>query len=946
MIASLLSSLAYALTVTSTSPQSNLIPPGMPGQIVFSVRNTSATTLTIASIVKAVPVSTACSAYTDPPVAILSNFGDPIAPGKQQQFVVTTPGINPMTQGPCTYSINTSAGVSSLTINFRAAPNAGSAVKVELQPIDMVFSAPIGSNEDQATVLTNYESTDLAGYTVKLTNPSFTFVGGTCDGMTMCQPPTITTGNYLGLTVRCRPTAAVQTGQMQVFESGAMGSGSAMAIPLGAQIATTNLSCNGVMTPPQLHFIDDPIAISAPVNMTGTSSTTLENLGGSAETLHSISITGTDSAKFGFTDTTSCTGQTCNFTPGILVPPSTMIGVTCHPVDTTTMLTATITAVGSASTAVSHLACQGTAASAPVMSVSPPSITAHTIPVGAMDTPTPNTVMIRNIGTLPLQNVQVTIAGMGSADWQMMTPCTPPAGCTIANGSATSFPVFFTPKTHGDRMATLQVHASNYSPDKFLDLIGTANGGVLAITAPIPNEINFGTLPRNQLSQQDVTAANTGNAMIFVNVTSPSPFSSTVSAGFSLPGSSSNTFKVGCNSPTAGMFDDTIAITSTQAYLGSAQAVAVRCTVAPIDVTVTPTDYAFGELFKGSLAKHKDIVVTNPTTMPVDITRLAITGSRPGLVLTGAITGTTTLAPNGGMVTANLTLDPVEETDLTGVNFEIDVQGSTLSYPVTGKVVHPHSTIAPAHLDLGTACVGTRIRGTEMLINDGTATLDVFTPVMDQGFTTMFNNPSTYPSKLAPGGHASVDLVPSTSVTGMLHGTLMWGDSVPNTYSVDVDLEYVSTGAALSPRALAFGTIDVHATSDEQTITLENCGLDPVQIKVAGVVSSKGAADPWLVNRPSGYLKVLGTHDKLTINVSFSPHASGHYEAQLELEVGAIGTPGTHQTVDLSADAIGTDATQTSFYSCASCSGQGAKARGWPIALAIVLVLRRRRRSH
>ena len=71
---------------------------------------------------------------------------------------------------------------------------------------------------------------------------------------------------------------------------------------------------------------------------------------------------------------------------------------------------------------------------------------------------------------------------------------------------------------------------------------------------------------------------------------------------------------------------------------------------------------------------------------------------------------------------ATLTLDPSDETDLAGVNFEIDVQSSTLSYPVTGKVVRPHSFVAPTHLDLGTACVGAQIRGTEMLINDGTAT--------------------------------------------------------------------------------------------------------------------------------------------------------------------------------------------------------------------------------
>jgi uncharacterized protein (TIGR03382 family) len=301
------------------------------------------------------------------------------------------------------------------------------------------------------------------------------------------------------------------------------------------------------------------------------------------------------------------------------------------------------------------------------------------------------------------------------------------------------------------------------------------------------------------------------------------------------------------------------------------------------------------------------------------------------------MTGMTTLHPND-VVTATITLAPAHDADLAGANFVVHVDGTTLSYPITGKVVTPHSRIAPAQLDLGTACVGEQISGSEMLINDGTATLRVEPPSMDHSFLPLFDNPSTYPTDLAPGKSATISITPATSTSGPMHGTLTWSDNVPDTYTVDVDLTYIADGTAVSPSQLDFGNVFLSTEAFRQAIVLENCGADVTMVTIKGLTATQGSSSAWNASpRPSSMPFTLAPREKLTISTGFSPKSRGVYRAHLDLDLN-----GTPQSVDLVGEGIGLDPDKTSFYACA-CSGPGAPQAAWPFVLVLVVVLRRRR---
>jgi hypothetical protein len=353
-------------------------------------------------------------------------------------------------------------------------------------------------------------------------------------------------------------------------------------------------------------------------------------------------------------------------------------------------------------------------------------------------------------------------------------------------------------------------------------------------------------------------------------------------------------------------------------------------------VDVTPTSLDFGEVRIDTPPPSFTIMVTNRATSSAaaQITSFDLREHRMGLVL-DAPTTPLSIAP-GASQTAMLTLETAEDTILDGEYVDIIVDGATVELPVTGRVVTPSSRVVPEELDLGTACVGTQVSGNVMLINDGTATLAVDPPQMDQSFVA--SSPGT-PLALPPTMSITATVSPAMNAAGLLAGTMTWHDDVPSDYEIPVMLEYVVSGTALSPRGLDFGSVEVDDPAPSQSLKLQNCDLDPSSIKIESLQTKPGTLGAWVIDPHVGYTKQLASHEEQAVTVTFQPPARGRYEAELTLR-----TIDGRQVVHLVGDATGRDFERTSFYACA-CNAPGPPVRGWPIVVAIAIVISRRRRA-
>ena len=546
-----------------------------------------------------------------------------------------------------------------------------------------------------------------------------------------------------------------------------------------------------------------------------------------------------------------------------------------------------------------------------------------------------------NNSTSSLDNIVVSVGGTDPTEFNVATGCTLAIPCSIPMfGTPITIPVTFLPTVHGLEDATITVTSNGGSAS--VSLFGTGYGAVMALGS---GAINFGTVGLGQMVPRTVNVENHGNfpQMPFsVGSAAPpygvSPGSGSVDPGTPVPvtvtcGSSTPSAD---NNPQAILFDSPDPPT----YFGAMQTLAVTCTIADTQLQVLTPPFDFGEVRVGTAPNPTiDVTLLNPgsAAASADVTAVDLSAARPGLSISSW--SDTMLAPGDSRV-VTMTLDASAETDLgSNEQLDVDVDSTALHFPVTGKVVTPKSRIAPARLDLGTACVGTQVAGNVMLVNEGTATLTVFRPTTDSGFTA--TTPTMIPDAgvQLPSGMSSVAAVsPAAGAMGTVSGMLEWKDDVPNDYKVPVTLDYVATGTAVSPAALDFGSVEVGSASDSQMITAQNCELDPKPFKIKALRGKDGAGPigAWKISPLVGFSTNLGAHDIQVITAHFDPPGRGHYEADLELETD-LGT----QTIHLSADATGRDFDRTSVYACSCASGD--VAGGWPIVLALVIVRRRRR---
>ncbi len=463
-----------------------------------------------------------------------------------------------------------------------------------------------------------------------------------------------------------------------------------------------------------------------------------------------------------------------------------------------------------------------------------------------------------------------------------------------------------------------------------------ADGPVLAVTRPRSFELDLGTIARGQLASREVSIHNPGPAPLEVMLGAPgAPFTAPATASVG-PGETTS-FPIACRSQTPVPETDAEVTLTSNATQSNTAAIAVRCAVADTRLEVTPGTLDLAEVRHGAMPRTLAITLRNPGPGPMLLAQVRLDGAHASLRLEPELTTDHPLAAGASLALA-LVLVPSTELDLEGARLAIDVDAARLELPIAGAVVTPSARVSPTALDLGTACVGTQVTGTVRLINSGTATLMMQQPTMDRAFVTRLDLPASYPAPLAPGFAATAGVSPRTQQIGAIDGTLTWDVDAPaGPFSVPVTLRYIDAGAAISPRGLIFGPIDVGQASPRQTVTLENCNPLPIRLAIEGVAAPPGDLDAWEVS-PATDERTLGPRDKLQLTAVFRPRRVGRHVAHVRLSI-----DDAPAEIELIGDALGEVPEPVSFYAC-DCRTSGSPAPGAPIALALLIALRRRRK--
>jgi hypothetical protein len=697
-------------------------------------------------------------------------------------------------------------------------------------------------------------------------------------------------------------------------------------IDAGSGTDASTMDCKGL----------DIFETSISLEPAASGSAHVQSVTGFVDSLVLATITGDASFMF---ESTMCQPQTCDFSAmPVLLDNPYPLGIKCTATDGQ-IHTATLSAYGPNGPSDVDTAVLTCAASTnvPLIDVAPQSIDAGDVLVGASHD---DMFTVTNNGTATL-----LFSVMLPPDWQAPgLPCVyPQPRCPIAAGGGSMVvPVKYAPSAYGPNPGTILIDSN--AGMRSIGVSGTGIGSYISVSDPQDFDIDFGTIPRNSTATRPIAVSAVGNLQVSLAAGDPgAPFSITPPQLTLVPGVPQS-FTVGCSSPTAtGARSSATVLTSMDAYGPPLSAITLHCEVANTQVSVAPNQFDFAEVRKGTPAPALPFTISNPGPFAATITAVALAGAPPPLSLSLDGGGFPRTLQIGDSITGRLSLATDADVDLAqgAPKLAISVDGEQLLYPVTGKVTTPAAYVSPEKLELGTVCIGTGASATVSMINSGTARLTMDRPEVDPAFALQLQSPPSYPAPLLAGTMATLAVIPVAQNPGELTGGLTWRVDAPGSpFVVPVSLAFIETGTAISPASLTFSTVNVGEISPRYTVTLQNCSTTPVAVTVEGVTSTRGGIAAWKVD-PSRDSRTLAPQDKLTISVAFAPLRRGHHVAQLEL-----GVDGERRFVLLDGDGIDLDFKLTSFYAC-GCSTPRVRS-GWPIVLAIALVVlrpRRRRRA-
>ena len=673
----------------------------------------------------------------------------------------------------------------------------------------------------------------------------------------------------------------------------------------------------------------DIVETTIPMVGAGSATATVRAFTATPTMLVTATITGP--GAYTFTDP-ACVGlQSCTFGPQDLTVPY-LLGVQCSTPSATALLVVQGTN-GAMDTDSAQLTC---AAPGPTISVTPSMIGPLSSPVGTPTAPQQVTVTNNGTGTL-----SYTVTN-SDPQWQLSNLCTGFPSCMLAGGGSQHvFDLTFTPTAHHIMpVSDTFTFDGGMAGMPTVQVSGRGTGAVLSVS---PTSHDFLQLARNALGTQQITITNDGNAPLNVQIAGAGPpfGASSMGANGIMP-NSSFTFDATCQSATAitpAALGSIVITSNAYSPSGGSQMVTLRCEVLATDLQVDPNPVNFNEVRKGTSPNPTmNVTLFNNSGADETVTSVQLAGHPSALTRSGFTGG---LIPAMTSRTVTLALATGTEVDLATSRLEIALAGqpTPLAVPVRGKVVVPSAHVQPEALDLGTACIGSQVTGVVRMINDGTATLSLEKPTMDQAFNA--TSSSTFPLALAASNEASVEVMPAQITAGISSGLLTWQVNALGepfqTFTVPVDLEYIPEGAAVSPRKLEFGQLDVSLISPPSTVTLRNCDPDPISVRVEGLVSSRGNLDAWEIE-PRIVERTLASQETLSITARFSPKRVGRHEARIMLRVGD-----EQRFVEISGDGVGPLLDKASLYAC-DCSGSGRPYALLPIGFAVLAIIGRRRR--
>ena len=723
---------------------------------------------------------------------------------------------------------------------------------VKLSTTSLAFgSQNVGAQSSaQSVVLTNSGSAALA-----ITSITITGTNSNQYSQTNNCPASLSGGASCTISVTFAPTApGIMTANLSIADNA---SGSPQLVGL----LGTGVSAGVTLSPASLTFASQTIGTTS-----SAQAVTLTNNGSLPLTITSIT------ASTNFSQTNTCgtsvaAGGACT------------INVAFAPTATGT-LTGTISISDNITGSPQTVSLIGTGTSAPVVSLSPTSLTFGNENV---DTTSPaQTVTLTNTGSGPLTITSISTTG----NYSQTNTC----GVSVAAGANCAISVSFTPVITGTNSGTVVIadNASNSPQTVTLTGTGTSSSVLFA-----PGFLNVGNvIVGSKSAVKAITLTNnTGSTLTITNLSVSSSYSQTNTCGASVAKGANCTISVTFAPTTAGLTPGTLTITDSAT--NSPQTVPMTGTGIAPGATLSSTSITFADQIVGSSSSVSIITLLNSGGAGLTVTGVSITGANKGDF---SQNNTCTKVVAGGTCQINVTFKPTATGTRTAtVSVADSATGSPQTASLSGTGIAATVTLSPSTLSFGNVNVGTTSGAqTLTLSNAGNATLTITSLIvsgLDPGDFSQTNNCG---SSLAPATNCTISVTFKPVAAGSRQASISVSDNAAGSpQSVSLGGTGIASSVSFSTSSIAFQAQPIGTSSPANGVTLFNTGSGTLTISSISVTG----ADPGDFSQTNNCGTTVATGASCAINVTFNPTASGVRTAAVSVSDNASGSP---QSVALS----------------------------------------------
>lgn len=501
-----------------------------------------------------------------------------------------------------------------------------------------------------------------------------------------------------------------------------------------------------------------------------------------------------------------------------------------------------------------------------------------------------------------------TVGVAVSGDFLQTSDC-PVSPATLAPATSCNISVTFKPTETGARNGSVTVSDNLPGSPQTVALTGT---GVAPIATLGSMSMAFSSqMVGTSSSSQGVSLTNTGTApLLSLSITitgaNSGDFSQTNNCGSSLAINANCEINVTFKPTASGGRTASVAISDDAA--NSPQSIALTGTgVAPVATFSAPLTFSSQPV--GTSSSSQNLALTNTGNSALTISSIAITGTNSGdfSQTNTCPTSTQTLAAGANCTVAVIFSPTATGTRTASVTFADDAGNSPQNVTLTGTGAadSPVASLSTTTLAFGDQLVGTSSATQAVtLTNTGNVALTISGIAITGTNSGDFSETNNCGASLAVNASCKINMTFTPGTIGAKTASVSVTDNAANSpQAVSLTGTGIAPAVTLSANNLAFAGQLITTASTAQTITATNSGTAPLTISSISV-SGTNSGDFSQSNTCPAANATLATGAKCTINVTFTPAATGARAATLSITDNASGSP---HTVALSG--TGTDFT-------------------------------------